>query len=37
MRRICAQEAQRGFVIVAVLWILIALSSLAVTVTSGLP
>jgi general secretion pathway protein K len=30
MRRICAQEAQRGFVIVAVLWILIALSSLAV-------
>jgi general secretion pathway protein K len=29
MRRICAPEAQRGFVIVAVLWILIALSSLA--------
>ena len=29
MRRFCAQEAQRGFVIVAVLWILIALSSLA--------
>lgn len=28
MRRICAPEAQRGFVIVAVLWILIALSSL---------
>jgi len=30
MRRSCAQETQRGFVIVAVLWILIALSSLAV-------
>lgn len=29
MRRTCAPEAQRGFVIVAVLWILIALSSLA--------
>jgi general secretion pathway protein K len=30
MRRSCPQDAQRGFVIVAVLWILIALSSLAV-------
>lgn len=30
MRRIGAQNTQRGFVIVAVLWILIALSSLAV-------
>ena len=30
MRRSSPQEAQRGFVIVAVLWILIALSSLAV-------
>ena len=30
MKRIRAQEMQRGFVIVAVLWILIALSSLAV-------
>jgi general secretion pathway protein K len=29
MRRSCARETQRGFVIVAVLWILIALSSLA--------
>jgi general secretion pathway protein K len=29
MKRSCAQERQRGFVIVAVLWILIALSSLA--------
>src|SRR5215475_12831509 len=30
MKRSCAHDAQRGFVIVAVLWILIALSSLAV-------
>jgi general secretion pathway protein K len=29
MKRTCAQDARRGFVIVAVLWILIALSSLA--------